>query len=79
MGHMPGRIEVRKGTATVVPFTTVSFPGGSGFRFAAEAFAKKVQERDADAIAQAAEASVGIAATLEAVYRSIQSGSPVAV
>ena len=78
-GYRPGRMEVRKGTAMTAPFETIAVPGGSGFRFAAEAFAMKIASRDADAVAQAAEASIDIASTLEAIWRSIKSNSPVAV
>ena len=50
---------------------------GSGFRFAAEAFAAKVVAGDHAAIARAAEASLDNAGTLDAIARSARLGQPV--
>ena len=52
---------------------------GSGFRFAAEAFARVVRARDSAAIERAAQASLGIAATLEALALSAREGREVAL
>jgi predicted dehydrogenase len=79
LGYLPGRMQVRKRTAMAVPFETVEIPGGSGFRFAAEALARIVRERDTSAYTAAASASLGVAATMEAIHRSIRSGSTAAV
>ena len=49
-------------------------PTGSGFRFAAEAFARKVAEQDFAAMNRAAQASLDIAATLEALALSARQG-----
>jgi len=73
-GYLPSRMRIRRGTLQTIPFEEVHSPTGSGFRFAAEAFAKVVAERDFDAIARAAEASVDNAATLEALARSAREG-----
>ncbi len=74
-GYLPGVIEVRKGTAGTIPFEAVTSPGGSGFRFAAEALARIVREGDTGAQLMAASASLGVAATMAAIYESIRSGS----
>ena len=61
---------MRRGTTNNLPFETVTSGVGSGFRFAAEAFAKVVAERDFAAVARAAAASLDNAATLEALAQS---------
>lgn len=76
-GYVPSQLRVRKGPSQTVPFEDVSAPVGSGFRFAAEAFAEMVRAGGTDAAAKAARASIDIAATLEAVQRSVTSGAPV--
>jgi predicted dehydrogenase len=76
---LPSRLRVRRGTQATIAFEDVTSPTGSGFRFAAEAFAKVVAERDAAAIERAATASIDIAATLEAIARSARQGTPVDV
>jgi predicted dehydrogenase len=73
-GYLPSQLRVRRGTANSVPFEEIRSGTGSGFRFAAEAFAKVVREGDVDAIARAAAASIDNAATLEALARSARSG-----
>ena len=78
-GYLPSRMRIRRGIANSVAFEDVISPSGSGFRFAAEAFAKVVHARDFAAIARAAQASQDIAATLEALARSAKSGKPEAV
>jgi hypothetical protein len=50
---------------------------GSGFRFAAEAFATVVRQKDFAAVRRAAQASLDNAATLEALARSARSGQAV--
>jgi len=76
-GFMPSQMRVRR--AGQPTFETVASPTGSGFRFAAEAFAKLVRERDFAAAERAAEASLDIAATLEAALRSARLGQPAPV
>jgi predicted dehydrogenase len=73
-GYQPSQLRVRRGTANTVPFEEVTSATGSGFRFAAEAFASVVQAGDHDAIALAAQASLDIAATLEALLASARTG-----
>jgi len=53
-----------------VPFEEIRSSVGSGFRFAADAFALLVAEHDDAAVERAAEASLDNAATLEALARS---------
>ena len=77
LGYLPSRLRVRRGTAATIPFEDIRCGTGSGFRFAAEAFAKVVAERDFDATDRAAAASVDIAATLEAVAQSAREGRAV--
>ena len=78
-GWLPSQMRLRRGTAGSTPFETITAPAGSGFRFAAEAFAKVVAERDFGAIERAAAASIDIAATLEAIALSAHEGRPVDV
>ena len=61
------------------PFEAVASPTGSGFRFAAEAFAAVVARRDFAAIERAAEASLDIAATLDAITASARTATTVGV
>ncbi|MBI5716675.1 MAG: Gfo/Idh/MocA family oxidoreductase [Burkholderiales bacterium] len=78
-GHLTSQLRVRRGTANHLPFEEVRSATGSGFRFAAEAFARVVAERDFEAIERAAAASLDIAATLEALAVSARRGVEVAV
>jgi predicted dehydrogenase len=80
-GYLPSSMRLRSGIANTVPFEKINSPAGSGFRFAAEAFAKVVKAQDFAAVERAAKASLDIAATLEAIARSAKSGrtEPVAV
>lgn len=78
-GYVPGRLRVRRGLANTVPFEDVAAATGSGFRFAAEAFAKLVRDHDLDAAARAAAASVDIARTLDAIARSARLGQTIDV
>jgi predicted dehydrogenase len=78
-GYLPSQLRVRRGTANTVPFEEIRSGSGSGFRFAAEAFAKLVREGDVAAAERAAQASLDIAATLEALAESARSGRPVDV
>jgi predicted dehydrogenase len=73
-GHLPNQMRVRRGIANTIPFDDIASATGSGFRFAAEAFAKLVAERDFDAMDRAAAASVDIAAMLEAIADSARTG-----
>ncbi len=76
---LPSRLRVRRGTLATIAFEDVPATTGSGFRFAAEAFANVVATNDGAAIERAAQASIDIAATLEAVARSAREGREVAV
>lgn len=73
-GYLPSQLRLRRGTANSAAFEEVLSPVGSGFRFAAEAFAKVVAEQDFAAVARAASASLDNAATLEAIARSARQG-----
>ena len=73
-GYLPNQMRVRRGIANTVPFEDIASGVGSGFRFAAEAFAKLVAERDFDAMDRAAAASVDIATMLEAIADSARTG-----
>ena len=59
------------------PFETITSPTGSGFRFAAEASAAVVAARDTAAIERAAQASLDIAAMLDAIVASARTGATV--
>lgn len=73
-GYLPSQMRVRRGTANTLAFEEVVSATGSGFCFAAQAFARVVQARDFDAIERAARASLDIAATLQALQASARSG-----
>ena len=76
-GYLPSQMRVRRGTANSIPFENVTSATGSGFLFAAEAFANVVANNDFAAIERAASASLDIAATLEAIARSARTGQAV--
>jgi predicted dehydrogenase len=76
-GYLPSRMQLRRGILNSVPFEDVLSATGSGFAFAAEAFARVVHAQDHAAIDRAAQASIDIAATLEAVALSARTGRPV--
>ena len=73
-GYLPSQLRVRRGTANIVPFEEIRSAVGSGFLFAAEAFARMVAQRDFEAIDRAAQASCDNAATLESIARSARLG-----
>jgi predicted dehydrogenase len=77
-GYQPSQLRVRRGSGNG-PLESVSSPTGSGFHFAAEAFASVVARRDFAAAARAAQASIDIAATLDAIAASARSGGAVDV
>ncbi len=70
LGFLPSQMRLRRGNGNGLEFEDIPSPTGSGFRFAAEAFAKVVAQQDHAAIARAAQASIDIAATLEALAES---------
>ncbi|ROR24245.1 putative dehydrogenase [Comamonas sp. BIGb0124] len=76
-GYLPSLLRIRRGTLQSLPFEAVSTPSGSGFRFAAEAFADLVARHDLAAAQQAARASIDIAATLDAIALSARTGQAV--
>ncbi len=76
-GYLPSVLRVRRGTANTIPFEVIHSPTGSGFRFAAEAFAQKAAERDFAAMDRAAQVSLDIAATLETLALSARQGRAV--
>ncbi len=75
-GYQPSQMRVRRRAR---PFEAVHSPVGSGFRFAAEAFAKVVAEEDFAAIDRASAVSLDIAATLDALDASVRTGDAVAL
>lgn len=76
-GYLPSQLRVRRGTANSVPFEAIRSPSGSGFRFCAEAFAQVIAAKDFAAVERAAQASLDIAATLEALALSAREGRAV--
>jgi predicted dehydrogenase len=78
-GYQPSQLRLRRGIANTIAFEDIVSPSGSGFRFAAEAFARVIRDQDFAAIERAAQASLDIAATLEALARSAQRGQTVEV
>lgn len=79
LGFQPSLMRLRRGLAGTVPVQTLDSPTGSGFRFEAEAFADVIARRDQAAVDRAAQASLDIAAMLEAVATSLRSGEPVPI
>jgi len=77
-GYQPSQLRVRRGSGNG-PFETLTSPSGSGFRFAAEAFAAVVAAKDFAAIERAAQASLDIATTLDAIAASARAGAMVDV
>jgi predicted dehydrogenase len=73
-GYLPSQLRVRQGVANSIPFEEVHSASGSGFRFAAEAFAQVVRAGYMGAIERAATASHDIAATLDAIQASAKTG-----
>jgi predicted dehydrogenase len=78
-GFQPSQLRLRRGTAFNIPFEDIKSETGSGFRFAAECFAKIVANCDFAAMERHARASVDNMATLEAIARSARSGAAVQV
>ncbi|HQR10685.1 MAG TPA: Gfo/Idh/MocA family oxidoreductase [Casimicrobiaceae bacterium] len=78
-GYQPSQMRIRRGTANTVPFEEIHSAVGSGFRFAAEAFAGMVARRDFAAIERASIASLDNASTMEAMARSARLGQAVDV
>ncbi len=78
-GYLPSQLRLRRGTANSIPFENIDAGTGSGFRFAAEAFARVIAARDVEAIERAAQASLDNAATLDALARSAKLGQAVDV
>jgi predicted dehydrogenase len=76
-GYQPSLMRVRRGLTGSVPINPVISPVGSGFRFAAEAFASVVARQDQAAIDRASSASLDIAALLEAIAVSARQGREV--
>jgi predicted dehydrogenase len=72
-GYQPSLMRLRRGIGSGT-IETVAAPTGSGFRFAAEAFARVVAEGDRAAIERAAQASTDIAAMLDAIAASARAG-----
>jgi predicted dehydrogenase len=72
-GYQSSQLRVRHGSGNG-PFEIIDSPSGSGFRFAAEAFAAVVAARDFAAIERAAQASLDIAAMLDAITASARAG-----
>ena len=78
-GYLPSQMRLRRGTADSVPFEDVRSAVGSGFRFAAEAFARMAAGHDAATVERAAQESLDNAATLEAIAQSARQGRLVEV
>ncbi|MFO1328171.1 MAG: Gfo/Idh/MocA family oxidoreductase [Rubrivivax sp.] len=72
-GYQPSLMRLRRSMGAGA-IEAVPAPTGSGFRFAAEAFARVVAADDRDAVERAARASLDIAATLDAIADSARAG-----
>jgi len=69
-GYLRSQLRVRYGTANNIPFDEIQAETGSGFLFAAEAFATMVQRDDRAFFEHYAAVSIDNAATLEAIAKS---------
>jgi predicted dehydrogenase len=76
---VPSQLRIRRGIANTIPFEDVASANGSGFKCEAEAFAAMIRTSDAAAFEDAAQFSIDIAATLEAIAQSARSGTAVLV
>jgi predicted dehydrogenase len=74
---VPSQLRVRSAASDAVPFKDVPAAVGSGFKFAAEAFADVVRRGDQAAVDRAKQASLDIAQTLEAIALSARTGDAV--
>ena len=79
LGFLPSQLRVRRSNAFNTPYEEVKSETGSGFRFAAERFARMVATKDAAAMERHAVASIENMATLEAIALSARKGAPVDV
>lgn len=78
-GYLPSLMRLRRGIANSVPFEVITSPSGSGFRFAADAFATMVANRDQAMMDEYAAVSQNIAVTLAAIAQSAREGTSVAL
>jgi predicted dehydrogenase len=69
-GYLSSQMRLRRGTANSLAFEELHCSTGSGFKFAAEAFATVIRAQDHAAIERASQASLDIAATLQALALS---------
>lgn len=76
-GYGPSALRLRRGLANTVAWQDIDSPRGSGFRFAAEAFATMVRTDDRAAFDQSARFSLDLARTMDALQRSARLGRPV--
>jgi predicted dehydrogenase len=78
-GYLTSQLRVRYGTANNIPFEDFQTQSGSGFLFAAEAFANMIATSDASLFELHAKASIDNSATLEALAQSAQQESKIEV
>ena len=78
-GYGPSALRLRRGMANTVAWQDIDTPRGSGFHFAAESFAAMVRSQDRAAFEQAAQFSLDLARTMDALQHSAREGRPVAV
>lgn len=72
--EVPNLLRVRRGMVYNTPFESIVTKTGSGFKFAAEAFAYGVRNNDQAAMEYAKRVSLDTAKTLEAIAKSARSG-----
>ncbi len=78
-GYLTSQLRVRYGTANNIAFEDIKAQTGSGFLFAADAFAKMITTSDSKAFELHANASIDNAATLEALAKSARQNKKIAV
>lgn len=78
-GYLTSQLRIRYGTTNSIPFEHISAKTGSGFLFAAETFAKMIQDNDNDLFEFYKKISIDNAATLDALAKSSRLGELVEV
>ena len=72
--YLPSEMRLRRGVSAMAPFETIHSRTGSGFQFAAEAFAKMITENDLAGMERMAAISLDVARTIDAIILSAKSG-----
>ncbi len=75
--YHPSEMRLRRGFSAMIPFEHIHSRTGSGFQFAAEAFAKMIVENDSAGMERMAAMSLDVARMIDAIVLSAKSGKEV--